>query len=59
MSDNDKWVWASDDEPIPALFRPEPSTSKTDPSLRLLLSRAADDQGVRLEQRPTYIYVPL
>src|SRR5258708_15863767 len=35
MSDNDKWVWASDDEPIPALFRPEPSTSKTDTGLRL------------------------
>src|SRR5260370_19594883 len=35
MSDNDKWVWASDDEPIPALFRPEPSTSKTDTGVRL------------------------
>src|SRR5258708_5116057 len=35
MSENDKWVWSSDDEPIPALFRPEPSTSKTDAGLRL------------------------
>src|SRR5882724_6422176 len=35
MGDNEKWVWASDDEPIAALFKTEPSTSKTDPGLRL------------------------
>src|SRR5262245_34429301 len=35
MSDNEKWVWSSDDDPIPALFRPEPSASKTDPGLHL------------------------
>src|SRR5882724_236919 len=35
MSENDKWVWSSDEEPIAALFRPEPSTSKTDAVLRL------------------------
>src|SRR2546427_2065842 len=35
MSDNDKWVWSNEDDPIPALFRPEPSTSKADPGLRL------------------------
>jgi Flp pilus assembly protein TadD len=35
MSDNDRWVWTNEDEPIPALFRPEPSTSKTDPGLHL------------------------
>ena len=35
MSDNDKWVWSNEDEPIPALLRPEPSTSKTDTGLRL------------------------
>src|SRR6266566_813312 len=40
MSDNDKWVWSNDDEPIPALFRPEPSTSKTDTGLRLDLMPA-------------------
>jgi len=28
MSDNDKWVWSTDEDPIPALFRPEPSTSR-------------------------------
>src|SRR5258707_15600051 len=32
---NDKWVWSNEDDPIPALFRPEPSTSKTDPGLHL------------------------
>src|SRR5579872_2443539 len=36
MSENDKWAWFSEDDPIPALFRTEPSTSKTDsPGLRL------------------------
>src|SRR5437899_2890267 len=35
MSDNDKWVWSNDEDPIPALFRPEPSTSKADPGLHL------------------------
>ena len=40
MSDNEKWVWSSDDEPIPALFRPEPSTSKTDIGLHLDLMPA-------------------
>ena len=35
MSDNEKWVWLNDDEPIPALFRPEPSTSRTDLGLHL------------------------
>src|SRR5438093_7861895 len=35
MSDNEKWVWSNDEDPIPALFRPEPSSSKTDAGLRL------------------------
>src|SRR5882762_930013 len=35
MSENDKWVWSNDDEPIPALFRPEPSTSRADLGLHL------------------------
>ena len=30
MGDNEKWAWFNEDEQIPALFRPEPSTSKTD-----------------------------
>src|SRR5258706_9398325 len=33
MSDKEKWVWSNDDEPIPALFRPEPS--RTDLGLHL------------------------
>src|SRR5205823_11869582 len=32
---NDKWVWSNEDDPIPALFKPEPSTSKTDSGLHL------------------------
>ena len=35
MSDNEKWVWSNEDDPIPALFRPEPSASKADPGLHL------------------------
>jgi tetratricopeptide (TPR) repeat protein len=36
MSENDKWAWFSEDDPIPALLRPEPSNSKSDPiGLRL------------------------
>src|SRR5712692_4160580 len=35
MSDNEKWVWSNDDDPIAALFRPEPSSSKTDSGLHL------------------------
>src|SRR5260370_41763247 len=34
MSDNDKWVWSNDDDPIAALFRPEPS-SKAGASLQI------------------------
>src|SRR5579859_4043904 len=36
MSENDKWAWFSDEDATPALFKPEPSSSKTDtPGLRL------------------------
>src|SRR5580692_10258236 len=36
MSENDKWAWFSEEDAIPALLRPEPSSSKTDPvGLRL------------------------
>src|SRR5579859_3356881 len=36
MSENDKWAWFSDEDATPALFRPEPSSSKTElPGLRL------------------------
>src|SRR5882762_7666130 len=35
MSDNDKWVWSTDEDPIPALFRPEPSTSRKEGGLHL------------------------
>src|SRR6266404_223990 len=36
MSENDKWAWFSDEDPIPALLKAEPSNSKTDPvGLRL------------------------
>src|SRR5881394_3547876 len=40
MSENEKWAWFTDDDPSPALFRPEPSTSK------------ADSQGLRLDIIP-------
>jgi len=40
MGDNEKWVWASDDEPIAALFKTEPSSSKGDGGLRLDLMSA-------------------
>src|SRR3954466_6484198 len=45
MGDNEKWVWASDDEPIAALFKTEPfktesSSSKGDGGLRLDLIAA-------------------
>src|ERR1700730_57601 len=36
MSENDKWAWFSDEDATPALFKPEPSSSRTDtPGLRL------------------------
>src|SRR5260370_3910276 len=37
MSENDnQWAWFSEEDPIPALLRPEPSNSKSDPvGLRL------------------------
>src|SRR3982074_3183211 len=36
MSENDKWAWFSDEDPIPALLKAEPSNSRTDPvGLRL------------------------
>src|SRR5437868_4464381 len=34
MSDNDKWVWSNEDDPIAALFRSEPS-SKAGPGLQI------------------------
>src|SRR5437763_17211347 len=40
MSDNEKWAWFTDDDPVPSLFRPEPSTSKS------------DSQGLRLDLLP-------
>src|SRR6266404_2138557 len=40
MGDNEKWVWASDDEPIAALFKTEPSSAKGDGGLRLDLMPA-------------------
>src|SRR6267143_6945934 len=30
MSENDKWAWFSDEDPIPALLKVEPSNSKTE-----------------------------
>src|SRR5690242_6340119 len=35
MSDDEKWVWSNDDDPIAALFRAEPSTSKKDLGLHI------------------------
>src|SRR5438876_271302 len=58
MSENDKWAWFSDEDPIPALLKAEPSNSKTDPvGLRLdilaadAFQRAMDIDPKRLEAR--------
>src|SRR5712691_702564 len=42
MSENDKWAWFSEEDQVPALFRPEPSTSRTD-ALGLHLDIVAPD----------------
>src|SRR3954469_7390766 len=41
MGDNEKWVWASDDEPIAALFKTEPSKTES--------SGSKGDGGLRLD----------
>jgi hypothetical protein len=50
MSENDKWAWFSDEDPIPALLKAEPSNSKTDP-VGLRLDILAPD-AVRRTGRP-------